>query len=133
MELVWTTRRATCMQLSMDGNTRKKSQWFILNPSWMCIAFYSEKEAVLEPTSAILFFGVCMVLGIGSRNLSRGTKVPYTIALLFIGVGLGLLGGCHSPYVLHLQLKWVNQNLGRGIMPVRNKKLNDEGCIIEGG
>ncbi|RZC88040.1 hypothetical protein C5167_004219 [Papaver somniferum] len=51
----------------------------------------TEEEVVLEPTSAILFFGVCMVLGIASRHLSRGTKVPYTVALLFIGVGLGSL------------------------------------------
>ncbi|RZC92294.1 hypothetical protein C5167_026930 [Papaver somniferum] len=51
----------------------------------------TEEEVALEPTSAILFFGVCMVLGIASRHLSRGTKVPYTVALLFIGVGLGSL------------------------------------------
>ncbi|MCL7031164.1 hypothetical protein MKW94_005020 [Papaver nudicaule] len=48
-------------------------------------------EEAGKPTSAILFFGVCMVLGIASRHLSRGTKVPYTVALLFIGVGLGSL------------------------------------------
>ncbi|XP_026458364.1 sodium/hydrogen exchanger 7-like isoform X1 [Papaver somniferum] len=32
-----------------------------------------------------------MVLGIGSRHLCRGSKLPYTVALLFIGVGLGSL------------------------------------------
>ncbi|XP_026458360.1 sodium/hydrogen exchanger 8-like isoform X2 [Papaver somniferum] len=51
----------------------------------------SQEEAALDPTSAILFFGLCMVLGIGSRHLCRGTKLPYTVALLFIGVGLGSL------------------------------------------
>ncbi|KAI3908255.1 hypothetical protein MKX01_027277 [Papaver californicum] len=45
-------------------------------------------EDVSEATSAIVFFGLCMVLGIGTRHLLCGTKVPYTVALL---VGLGSL------------------------------------------
>ncbi|XP_026389894.1 sodium/hydrogen exchanger 8-like isoform X2 [Papaver somniferum] len=48
-------------------------------------------EEEFEPTSAIVFFGLCMVLGIGSRHALRGTRVPYTVALLVIGVGLGSL------------------------------------------
>ncbi|KAI3936863.1 hypothetical protein MKW92_039341 [Papaver armeniacum] len=48
-------------------------------------------EEVSEATSAIVFFGLCMVLGISTRHLLRGTKVPYTVALLVIGIGLGSL------------------------------------------
>ncbi|OVA16560.1 Cyclic nucleotide-binding domain [Macleaya cordata] len=50
-----------------------------------------EEEDFSEPTNAIVFFGLCMVLGIGSRHLLRGTRVPYTVALLVIGIGLGSL------------------------------------------
>uniref|UniRef100_A0A453AAV5 Cation/H+ exchanger transmembrane domain-containing protein n=1 Tax=Aegilops tauschii subsp. strangulata TaxID=200361 RepID=A0A453AAV5_AEGTS len=42
-----------------------------------------------SPDDAVLFFGVSLVLGIGSRHLLRGTRVPYTAALLVLGVALG--------------------------------------------
>uniref|UniRef100_A0A453DRD3 Cation/H+ exchanger transmembrane domain-containing protein n=1 Tax=Aegilops tauschii subsp. strangulata TaxID=200361 RepID=A0A453DRD3_AEGTS len=42
-----------------------------------------------SPDDAVLFFGVALVLGIGSRHLLRGTRVPYTVALLVLGVALG--------------------------------------------
>jgi hypothetical protein len=49
-----------------------------------------------EPDNAVLFVGVSLVLGIASRHLLRGTRVPYTVALLVLGVALGSLGklGC---------------------------------------
>ncbi|KAF9625219.1 hypothetical protein IFM89_020805, partial [Coptis chinensis] len=40
---------------------------------------------------AVLFFGLCLVLGIASRHVLRGTKVPYTVALLVLGIALGSL------------------------------------------
>lgn len=43
------------------------------------------------PTDAVIFVGICLVLGIGSRHLLRGTKVPYTVALLVLGIALGSL------------------------------------------
>ncbi|KAG2622513.1 hypothetical protein PVAP13_3NG262700 [Panicum virgatum] len=44
-----------------------------------------------EPDDAVLFVGVSLVLGIASRHLLRGTRVPYTVALLVLGVALGSL------------------------------------------
>ncbi|KAK2635611.1 hypothetical protein Ddye_030403 [Dipteronia dyeriana] len=44
-----------------------------------------------NPSDAVLFVGICLVLGIASRHLLRGTRVPYTVALLVIGIALGSL------------------------------------------
>ncbi|CAM0909401.1 unnamed protein product [Alopecurus aequalis] len=44
-----------------------------------------------RPDDAVLFAGVSLVLGAACRHLLRGTRVPYTIALLILGVALGLL------------------------------------------
>lgn len=49
--------------------------------------------AETEPQVAILFIGVSMFLGMASRHLLGGTVVPYTVALLLLGIGLGGLGG----------------------------------------
>ncbi|KAJ7218247.1 hypothetical protein O6H91_Y470100 [Diphasiastrum complanatum] len=46
---------------------------------------------VTHPEVAILFVGVCLCLGALSRQLLSGTKVPYTVALLLVGIGLGAL------------------------------------------
>ncbi|CAM0908979.1 unnamed protein product [Alopecurus aequalis] len=47
------------------------------------------EEPGSSPDDAVLFFGVALVLGIASRHLLRGTRVPYTVALLVLGVALG--------------------------------------------
>ncbi|XP_039033847.1 sodium/hydrogen exchanger 8-like [Hibiscus syriacus] len=44
-----------------------------------------------EPVDAVIFVGISLVLGIACRHLLRGTRVPYTVALLIIGLGLGSL------------------------------------------
>ncbi|KAM3383712.1 hypothetical protein ACQJBY_008405 [Aegilops geniculata] len=44
-----------------------------------------------KPDDAVLFAGVSLVLGAACRHLFRGTRVPYTIALLVLGVALGSL------------------------------------------
>ncbi|KAH6790352.1 sodium proton exchanger [Perilla frutescens var. frutescens] len=44
-----------------------------------------------NPTDAVLFVGISLVLGIACRHALRGTRVPYTVALLVLGVGLGSL------------------------------------------
>ncbi|XP_047088764.1 sodium/hydrogen exchanger 8-like isoform X3 [Lolium rigidum] len=44
-----------------------------------------------KPDDAVLFAGVSLVLGAVCRHLLRGTRVPYTIALLILGVALGSL------------------------------------------
>eukprot|EP01018_Ginkgo_biloba_P026054 Gb_09339 [translate_table: standard] len=43
------------------------------------------------PKVAILFVGVSLLLGIASRELLYGTKVPYIVALLLLRIGLGSL------------------------------------------
>lgn len=48
-----------------------------------------------HPADAVLFAGVSLVLGITCRHLLRGTRVPYTTALLVLGVALGWLGLSH--------------------------------------
>lgn len=50
-----------------------------------------QKESSGSPEVTILFVGICLILGIGSRQLLRGTRVPYTVALLLLGIGLGAL------------------------------------------
>ncbi|KAI5075495.1 hypothetical protein GOP47_0009571 [Adiantum capillus-veneris] len=64
-----------------------------------------EQELIMEPASAIapamqvesdrpelaiLFVGVSLVLGLLCRHILRGTRVPYTVALLILGIALGV-------------------------------------------
>lgn len=49
-------------------------------------------EGSWNPTDAVIFVAISLVLGIASRHLLRGTRVPYTVALLVIGIALGSLG-----------------------------------------
>ncbi|XVF85519.1 hypothetical protein PTKIN_Ptkin17bG0123900 [Pterospermum kingtungense] len=44
-----------------------------------------------NPVDAVVFVGISLVSGIASRHLLRGTRVPYTVALLIIGIALGSL------------------------------------------
>ncbi|XP_073024487.1 sodium/hydrogen exchanger 8-like isoform X2 [Primulina eburnea] len=48
-----------------------------------------EENSSSRPTDAVIFFGISLVLGIACRHALRGTRVPYTVALLVIGIGLG--------------------------------------------
>lgn len=45
-----------------------------------------------NPTDAVMFFGLSLVLGIACRHVLRGTRVPYTVALLVLGIALGSIG-----------------------------------------
>lgn len=47
---------------------------------------------VVGPQVAILFVGVSLFLGMACRHLLHGTRVPYTVALLLLGIGIGGLG-----------------------------------------
>ncbi|CAN6549729.1 unnamed protein product [Malus baccata var. baccata] len=53
------------------------------------LAAEEEEDSSSDPTNAVAFVGLCLVLGIASRHLLRGTRVPYTVALLILGIGLG--------------------------------------------
>ncbi|XP_038697530.1 sodium/hydrogen exchanger 8-like isoform X2 [Tripterygium wilfordii] len=44
-----------------------------------------------KPADAVIFFGLSLVLGIACRHVLRGTKVPYTVALLVGGVTIGAI------------------------------------------
>ncbi|ONK72369.1 uncharacterized protein A4U43_C04F18700 [Asparagus officinalis] len=44
-----------------------------------------------EPSDAVVFVGISLVLGIASRHVLRGARVPYTVALLIIGIVMGSL------------------------------------------
>ncbi|XP_050375033.1 sodium/hydrogen exchanger 7 isoform X5 [Argentina anserina] len=51
-----------------------------------------------SPSDAIAFVGLCLVLGIACRQVLRGTKVPYTVALLILGILVGSIAfGTHIP------------------------------------
>ncbi|KAL8157683.1 sodium/hydrogen exchanger 8-like isoform X2 [Apium graveolens] len=43
----------------------------------------------ISSETAIIFVGICLLLGIASRQLLKGTRVPYTVALLILGIALG--------------------------------------------
>lgn len=45
-----------------------------------------------KPEIAILFFGVALILGALCKQVFARTPVPYTVALLIIGIVLGVLG-----------------------------------------
>jgi hypothetical protein len=49
-------------------------------------------EILSNPSDAVIFFGLSLALGIACRHLLRGTRVPYTVALLILGIALGSLG-----------------------------------------
>ncbi|XP_022638978.1 sodium/hydrogen exchanger 7 isoform X2 [Vigna radiata var. radiata] len=51
----------------------------------------SSSEEQSSPADAVIFFGLSLALGIACRHLLRGTRVPYTVALLIIGIALGSL------------------------------------------
>ena len=40
---------------------------------------------------ALYFLFICLVLGAGARGAVRGSRLPYTVALLFLGLGLGFM------------------------------------------
>ncbi|KAA8529903.1 hypothetical protein F0562_034493 [Nyssa sinensis] len=50
-----------------------------------------EESSSSNPVDAVIFFGISLVLGIACRHVLRGTRVPYTVALLILGIGLGSL------------------------------------------
>ena len=62
-----------------------------------------------SPDDAVIFVGISLLLGIGSRHLLRGTRVPYTVALLILGIGLGSIGSCLLArfFCCEMKLLWI--------------------------
>ncbi|KAK9277152.1 hypothetical protein L1049_006691 [Liquidambar formosana] len=56
-----------------------------------CRILEESSSSSSNPTDAVIFVGISLVLGICCRHLLRGTRVPYTVALLVLGVALGSL------------------------------------------
>ncbi|XP_021821170.1 sodium/hydrogen exchanger 8 isoform X1 [Prunus avium] len=66
----------------------------------------SSSSTTSDPTDAVAFVGLCLVLGIACRHLLRGTRVPYTVALLILGVALGSI-----EYGTHHQLGKIGEGI----------------------
>ncbi|KAI7993938.1 Sodium/hydrogen exchanger 7 [Camellia lanceoleosa] len=66
----------------------------------------SDSDLSWNPTDGVIFFGISMVMGIASRHLLRGTRVPYTVALLILGIALGSL-----EYGTHHQLGRIGDGI----------------------
>ncbi|CAH1452862.1 unnamed protein product [Lactuca virosa] len=49
------------------------------------------KVSVGVGNDAVLFAGISLVFGIALRHLLKGTRVPYTAALLVLGIAMGSL------------------------------------------
>ncbi|XP_058108443.1 sodium/hydrogen exchanger 8-like isoform X1 [Magnolia sinica] len=74
---------------------------------------YNVPQEENSPDNAVIFFGVSLVLGIASRHLLSGTRVPYTVALLILGIALGSLeyGTSHGLGKLGAGIRlWANIN-----------------------
>lgn len=52
----------------------------------------SAESSGSDPTNAVIFVGISLLLGIACRHLLRGTRVPYSVALLVLGIGIGAIG-----------------------------------------
>ncbi|KAL4579158.1 hypothetical protein LXL04_015295 [Taraxacum kok-saghyz] len=62
--------------------------------SAIIVAAECDSESSSNPIDVVLFAGISLLLGSGLRHLFRGTRVPYTVALLVLGIAIGSLGLC---------------------------------------
>lgn len=71
------------------------------------------RDTMGEPRDAVIFFGISLVLGIACRHILRGTRVPYTVALLIAGIAMGSLefGTHHDLGIIGSGIRiWANIN-----------------------
>lgn len=61
-------------------------------------------ESDSSPVDAVIFAGISLVLGTACRHLFNGTRVPYTVVLLVIGIVLGSLGLIYSCSIVDFEL-----------------------------
>ncbi|XP_048638260.1 sodium/hydrogen exchanger 8 isoform X5 [Brassica napus] len=68
------------------------------SPEKTSLSLSYSAESGSRPVDAVIFAGVSLVLGTACRQLFNGTRVPYTVVLLVIGIVLGSLeyGTNHS-------------------------------------
>ncbi|RHN42305.1 putative cation/H+ exchanger, cation/H+ exchanger, CPA1 family [Medicago truncatula] len=48
-------------------------------------------SASASPLDAVIFFFLSLILGAACRHLFHGTRVPYTVSLLILGIAIGSL------------------------------------------
>lgn len=51
----------------------------------------SSSSSSSNPSDAVLFGGICLLVGVSCRTLLRRTTIPYTVVLLILGIALGSL------------------------------------------
>lgn len=79
----------------------------------------SETEEV-GPEVAILFVGVALFLGMVSRHLFMGSRIPYTVVLLLLGIGIGGLGNLFV-YLSNISSGFLYEgSRGGGVLPYMN-------------
>lgn len=59
-----------------------------------------EEANVDSAINSVLFVGISLVVGVASRHILKGTRVPYTAALLVIGIAMGSLGSLATCFLL---------------------------------
>ncbi|KAH0858387.1 hypothetical protein HID58_086648 [Brassica napus] len=86
----------------------------------------SSSEGESTPVDAVIFVGMSLVLGIASMHLLRGTRVPYTVALVVIGIALG------SPeYGTYHNLRKVGHGIRirQSLSPIDSCKLVEDSMV----
>ncbi|XP_013638950.1 PREDICTED: sodium/hydrogen exchanger 8 [Brassica oleracea var. oleracea] len=62
-----------------------------MSPEKTSLSLSYSAESDSRPVDAVIFAGVSLVLGTACRQLFNGTRVPYSVVLLVIGIVLGSL------------------------------------------
>ncbi|KAI5677920.1 hypothetical protein M9H77_08870 [Catharanthus roseus] len=71
----------------------------------------SSSTSSSNPTDAVIFFGFSLASGTACRHFLRSSKVPYTVALLILGIALGSLeyaGAVHLGKLGNGICSWAN-------------------------
>ncbi|XP_058731196.1 sodium/hydrogen exchanger 8-like [Vicia villosa] len=84
MEVLLLTEESLAAYKIMEEQVSHSSSLSVSAPS-------SSENLHANPSDAVIFFGLSLALGVACRHLLRGTKVPYTVALLILGIALGSL------------------------------------------
>lgn len=80
---------------------------FSISVSASSAAPSAASEEQYNPSDTVIFFGISLALGIACRHLLRGTRVPYTVALLILGIALGSLGSSSPSSIIIIIISFV--------------------------
>ncbi|GAQ86568.1 Na+/H+ antiporter [Klebsormidium nitens] len=87
-------------------DTTSTHPWALQLSSPLQFLTLKTEEGGVKPEIAILFFGLALILGALCKQVSAHTLVPYTVALLIIGIVLGVLD-----HVLHNGLGTLGESI----------------------